>query len=311
MNEMAKHLRCTKSENINNVNPQQNLKFTDFAFNDSVDVVKLVLEEDLEIDANIANISIEQSIVDSWEGALEVLLHYYQRNPGSANDRIRHTKSDLLLPTSMSANFASKSQFKLDKLTQIAVELKPLSFRADFKDVALTYRFFKSMEEILQVLQDNVIQKQTTMDVDDGANGQSIMLPHALAGGNINTHHANNESLLQKLAGNKVSTNDGNSDFTTAGGVQDPDGVSEGDEGLTSTSAQLQTDGRRNSIGKLKANQTAARTFGQQPDRSLEPISLTSAAYGASIDYNFGDLVYQDEPIMFKTESLEIKVAVP
>jgi len=77
------------------------------------------------------------------------------------------------------------------------------------------------------------------MDVDDGANGQSIMLPHALAGGNINTHHANNESLLQKLAGNKVSTNDGNSDFTTAGGVQDPDGVSEGDEGLTSTSAQL------------------------------------------------------------------------
>jgi len=61
----------------------------------------------------------------------------------------------------------------------------------------------------------------------------------------------------------------------------------------------------------LKANETAARTFGQQPDRSLEPISLTSAAYGASIDYNFGDLVYQDEPIMFKTESLEIKVAVP
>tara|TARA_B110000285_G_C14770305_1_gene443684 strand:+ start:208 stop:558 length:351 start_codon:yes stop_codon:yes gene_type:complete len=116
-----------------------------------VEVVKLVLEEDLEIDANIANISIEQSIVDSWEGALEVL-----RNPGTANDRIRHathfSKSDLLLPTSMSANFASKSQFKLDKFTQIAVELKPLSFRADFKDVALTYRFFKSMEEILQVL---------------------------------------------------------------------------------------------------------------------------------------------------------------
>jgi hypothetical protein len=52
----------------------------------------------------------------------------------------------------MSANFASKSQFKLEKLTQIAVALKPLSFRADFKDVALTYRFFKSMEEILQVL---------------------------------------------------------------------------------------------------------------------------------------------------------------
>lgn len=117
-----------------------------------MDVVKLVLEEDLEIDANIANISIEQSIVDSWEGALEVL-----RNSGSANDRIRHTKSDLLLPTSMSANFTSKSQFKLDKLTQITVELKPLSFRADFKDVALTYRFFKSMEEILQFLQDNVI----------------------------------------------------------------------------------------------------------------------------------------------------------
>jgi len=112
-----------------------------------VEVVKLVLEEDLAVDANIANISIEQSIVDSWEGALEVL-----RNPGSAHGRIRHTKSDLLLPASMSANFASKSQFKLEQLTQIAVALQPLSFRADFKDVALTYRFFKSMEEILQVL---------------------------------------------------------------------------------------------------------------------------------------------------------------
>ena len=64
------------------------------------------------------------------------------------------------------------------------------------------------------------------MDVDGGANGQSIMLPHALAGGNIN-----NGSLLQK-----VST-------IVAGGVQDPDGVKinkmmEGDEGLTSTSSQ-------------------------------------------------------------------------
>ena len=69
------------------------------------------------------------------------------------------------------------------------------------------------------------------MDVDDGANGQSVMLPHALAGGNINTHHANNGSLLQK-----VST-------IVAGGAQDPDGVKinkmmEGDEGLTSTSSQ-------------------------------------------------------------------------
>jgi hypothetical protein len=64
------------------------------------------------------------------------------------------------------------------------------------------------------------------MDVDGGANGQSIMLPHALVGGNINTHHANNESLLQK-----VST-------MVAGGVQDPDEVPEGDEGLTSTSSQ-------------------------------------------------------------------------
>jgi hypothetical protein len=131
------------------------------------------------------------------------------------------------------------------------------------------------------------------MDLDDGANGKSTILPHTLAGGNIKTSHANNESLLQK-----VST-------VVAGGVQDPDGASEGDEGLTSTSSQLQTDGGR------KANATAAKTFEQQPGHSQEPTSLSSAAYGTSIDYNFGDLVYQDEPIMFKTESLAIKVAVP
>ena len=60
-----------------------------------MEMVKLVLEEDLEIDANIANISTEQRIVNSREGALEVL-----RNPGTSNDRIRHAKhfckSDLL-----------------------------------------------------------------------------------------------------------------------------------------------------------------------------------------------------------------------
>jgi hypothetical protein len=117
----------------------------DFAFNDSVDVVKLALKEELKVEADIANISIGQSIVDSWEGALEVLL-----NPSSTNERIRHTTSDLLLPTGIQASLTSKSQFKLDKATDITVVLQPLSFRADFKDVALTYRFLNSMEEMLQ-----------------------------------------------------------------------------------------------------------------------------------------------------------------
>lgn len=42
MSEMVKKLRCTKSPNL--------YDFHDYAFNDSVDVVKLLLDEDIDID---------------------------------------------------------------------------------------------------------------------------------------------------------------------------------------------------------------------------------------------------------------------
>ena len=117
-----------------------------------------------------------------------------------------------------------------------------------------------------------------------------------LAGESANAYRANNESLLQRMS------------TIVAGGVQDLDGASEGDERLTSASSKPERgDGR-------EENEAAIHTLfsvEQQPDHSLESISSTSAAYKASIDYNFGDLVYQDEPIMFKTECLDIEVAVP
>lgn len=96
MSEMVKKLRCTKSPNLYSVH--------DYAFNDSVDVVKLLLDEDIEIHVKVASISIEQSIVDSWHNAYAVLL-----DPSAIDSSIRHTKSDLLSSTSVGVKLILKS----------------------------------------------------------------------------------------------------------------------------------------------------------------------------------------------------------
>lgn len=46
---------------------------------------------------------------------------------------------------------------------QIEVDLSPLSFRADFKDVALTYQFFKRVEEIIALNKKNLLQRMSTI----------------------------------------------------------------------------------------------------------------------------------------------------
>ena len=117
------------------------------------------------------------------------------------------------------------------------VDLSPLSFRADFKDVALTYQFFKRVEEIIALNKKNLLQRMSTIVNDKVQN-----------------------SILDMLR-----------------------------EGY------------------------------QQPDEILEPsrvdlknqiINAKDEEYRKSIEYQLGDAVFQNEPIMFRKELVMIQVSV-
>jgi hypothetical protein len=103
------------------------------------------LDQDMELDANFKTISIGHTVTSGWSDTVEVLLDPEQ-------PEVNYLQTDLMQPTGMRVNVVLKEQYKLSRLSQVQVSMRPLNLKLDYKDVDLLYMLAKRGEQMAQQL---------------------------------------------------------------------------------------------------------------------------------------------------------------
>lgn len=137
--ETERHIMVSKDRPIHTESER------DYILDASLQKVVRVLDNDIDVDIKASNITIGQTIARSWGESICLLLCL-----GPAPENGKYLQTDLIEPTSVAIKMLLKEQYKLEKLSQIDIKMKPLNLKLDFKDVDLLYLIAKKAESILE-----------------------------------------------------------------------------------------------------------------------------------------------------------------
>ena len=127
------------------------------------------MDNDIDVNFEAKNLNVGHTIAKSWHEMIEILLKPHYINP-----EIKYLQNDVIEPTSANIRIILKEQFKLENLSQIQVNVKPVILKMDYKDVDLVYTIIKKSEKMLESIEQADVfknfSKKMTLKVGDAIN---------------------------------------------------------------------------------------------------------------------------------------------